>query len=116
MWDGVYTTAQAERGKAAYRIHCQLCHASDLSGGSDGDDPAPALRHADFAQNRKDLYNLFSYIKASMPRDEPGSLDEHKVVDIVAYLLQQNSFPAGADELPPDPAALQRIATAKNPK
>jgi cytochrome c len=113
IWDGVYTTAQAERGKSIYMVHCQLCHADDLSGGSDGDDPAPALRHPDFAKNRKNLYNLYAYIKTSMPRDEPGRLDENAAIDVVAYLLRQNSLPAGAEDLKPDPEALKRILTEK---
>ena len=54
-----------------------------------------------------------AYIKTSMPRDEPGSLDDHKAIDVVAYLLQRNALPAGAEELPPDPEMLQRILTVK---
>ncbi len=114
IWDGVYTAGQAERGKAGYEIHCQTCHARDLSGGSDGDDPAPALIQKDFARNRKDLNNLYTYIRASMPRDEPGKLDGPTAIDIVAYLLQRNSFPPGSAELPADSETLRQISTRRN--
>ena len=32
VWDGVYSEAQAERGRTAYARHCASCHAADLSG------------------------------------------------------------------------------------
>jgi cytochrome c len=113
IWDGVYTTGQAERGKAAYALHCQLCHGDELNGGSDGCDPAPALRRAGFAENRKDLNNLYDYVKSYMPRDEPGSLEGRTVIDVIAFLLQQNSIPPGTEELPVDPAVLKRITTVR---
>ena len=113
VWDGVYTAAQAERGKAGYEIHCQTCHGRDLSGGSDGDDPAPALIQKNFGENRKDLNNLYTYIRTSMPRDEAGTLESQAAIDIVAYLLARNSFPPGSAELPADPDALQQISTRR---
>jgi hypothetical protein len=30
-----------------------------------------------------------------MPEDAPGSLPENEVLDIVAYVIQTNGFPAG---------------------
>jgi broad specificity phosphatase PhoE len=32
VWDGVYTEAQAERGKAAYTQSCVFCHGPELAG------------------------------------------------------------------------------------
>ena len=32
VWNGVYTTAQADRGKAVYIKHCSRCHGDDLGG------------------------------------------------------------------------------------
>jgi hypothetical protein len=48
------------------------------------------------------LNSLFSNIKKTMPRNNPGILKDEMYVDIVSYILQQNSFPAGQDELLPD--------------
>ncbi|HEX7501494.1 MAG TPA: c-type cytochrome, partial [Polyangia bacterium] len=32
-WDGGFTAAQADRGRAAYRESCAQCHGQDLAGG-----------------------------------------------------------------------------------
>ena len=32
VWDGVYTTAQAARGEAAYAQNCGFCHGANLAG------------------------------------------------------------------------------------
>ena len=42
VWDGVFSTAQAERGAAAYKTACSECHGNDLA----GDGFAPALSGA----------------------------------------------------------------------
>jgi mono/diheme cytochrome c family protein len=107
--DGVYSAAQAERGKMNYAIYCRPCHSADLSGGSHGDDVAPALRVDNFAVNRGDLGNLYSYIRTSMPRDEPGTLSAVMAADILAYVLAENGFPAGPRDLPADPQVLKGI-------
>jgi len=107
--DGVYSSAQAERGKANYSVYCRACHSEDLSGGSDGGDPAPALRTSDFGLKRRDLGNLYGYIRKAMPRDDPGSLTSTMTADIVAYLLQANGFPPGESELPAGQDALSQI-------
>src|SRR3989442_11542875 len=31
VWDGVYTVAQAERGRIVYERHCNSCHGDDLA-------------------------------------------------------------------------------------
>jgi hypothetical protein len=48
-----------------------------------------------------------------MPGDAPGSLTPQVNADIVAYMLQVNRFPAGTEELKPDPAAMKGMAIAK---
>jgi hypothetical protein len=45
VWDGVYTSEQANRGEETYDARCTGCHRDDLSGGGDG---AAVLRGADF--------------------------------------------------------------------
>ena len=32
VWDGVYSEAQADRGKSIYEQNCAFCHLSDLTG------------------------------------------------------------------------------------
>src|SRR5262245_17976750 len=95
VWDGVYSEAQAQRGGIAYRAACSGCHRGDLSGQNG------VLIGTTFMNRwREDnLNSLFSNIKKTMPRNNPGILKDDMYVDIVSYILQQNSFPAGNDEL-----------------
>ena len=96
---GVYTAAQADRGKAGFQNLCVSCHNVASQSG------APwALRWA--GRPVSDLYGL---IKESMPVEEPQSIPPAVKVLIVAYLLKLNGMPAGSDELPGDLEALKRI-------
>ena len=103
VWDGVYTAAQADRGQSIYDRSCMGCHGEDLTKSGN------VLRGAKFINEwREDsLKSLFATIKVSMPRNAPQSLSDAEYVDIVAYLLQANSFPAAGQELTLD--ALDRI-------
>ena len=47
-----------------------------------------------------------------MPKDVPGSLDERAYVDVVAYILQSNGYPAGDEALTADRSVLQSIRIA----
>jgi mono/diheme cytochrome c family protein len=94
--DGIYTSAQADRGKAVVEAHCVNCHRSDL-GGLEG----PALVGPSFllTWEGRDLDALFERIRDTMPADAIGSISDAEKLDSVAYLLQQNGFPAGTSEL-----------------
>src|SRR5215475_8514562 len=71
VWDGVFSEAQAQRGRTSYNKSCSGCHRPDL-GGFEG-----VLRGQKFMDHwREDsLDSLFSNISRSMPRSDPGSLD-----------------------------------------
>jgi S-disulfanyl-L-cysteine oxidoreductase SoxD len=111
IWDGVYSTAQAERGKTAFETSCINCHNRDLAGSVRG----PALRGDKFMLNWQDgsINNLFSKIRFSMPATYPDSVSDEVKLDIVAYLLQANGFPAGSEELKIDADRLEAIQIVK---
>lgn len=94
--DGVYTEAQATRGAASYNTACANCHRADLTGNN-----GPALRDQRFARQfaGKDLKTFFTKTATTMPRNAPASLGDAVYLDIVAYVLKENGFPAGAHEL-----------------
>jgi len=115
VWDGVYTTSQASRGKAIYTASCQMCHGENLGGGFDAAVQVPALKREDFGLIRRDLNNLYGFVLDSMPRNEPGNLSAGNAVDVIAYILQQNGFPAGGTDLVPDPSVLEAILIVKKP-
>lgn len=98
---GVYSVDQGKRGKAHYDAFCAPCHVGDLSGTLAADTGAPPLRGAPFmtSMEQKGVAAVFDYIKATMPADDPSSLEDDEYVDILAYLIQANGFPAGAREL-----------------
>jgi cytochrome c5 len=98
VWDGVYTTAQSQRGESAYTEHCVSCHKADLTG-IEG-----AMKGDFFMERRREdtLETLFLDMKATMPRRRPGSLPDQTYVDIISYLLQNNEMPAGDAELKPE--------------
>jgi mono/diheme cytochrome c family protein len=105
--DGVYSEAQASRGKAAYEAQCAFCHQSDLR----GQGFAPGLIEDAFASRWQDgnLGDLLTIVKATMPQDKPASLTDDEYAAIVAYLLQANRYPAGPQELHFDAAALKSV-------
>jgi quinoprotein glucose dehydrogenase len=110
-WDGIYSEAQAARGKIVYEAQCAFCHQSDLR----GQGFAPALIEDAFTARWQDgnLGDLFTIVKVTMPQDNPASLTDDENTSIVAYLLQANRFPAGQQELRPDPAALKEVVFKK---
>ena len=97
--DGVYTTAQARRGASLYSQYCGYCHGSDLLGLISS---PPPLRGREFVSNWTDLRvgDLFERIRISMPQDAPGTLPRQQNADILAFIFQENGYPAGERELP----------------
>jgi len=107
VWDGVYTQAQADRGKSTYGKECASCHGAALNGSG----AVPPLAGPDFKGNwnGQTADDLFEKMQTSMPADQPGRLSREQNADILAFLFASNGFPAGQNELPTDAAALARI-------
>ena len=116
VWDGVYSDAQAARGRTAYQQHCAECHGASLEGGE-----AVALKGDRFNLSWKEstVDKLFKQISTNMPMSEDGSLAgtlaRGTYVDLVALVLQNNGFPAGSAELTPESAAGVAIVAKSGP-
>jgi mono/diheme cytochrome c family protein len=97
--EGIFTDAQAKRGKQAYDENCASCHRADLTGFS-----APPLKGDLFMDRWREfkLDVLYTLIKNTMPNGAPGTLAEPQYLDIVSYILQTNELPAGKTELSTD--------------
>jgi mono/diheme cytochrome c family protein len=95
--DGVYTAAQATRGRAVYDEKCVGCHANRMWG-------------QDWPE--KSVFDVYDVVKNFMPEDAPGSLPAAQTRDVVAYILQNNKLPAGGVELPEAEAELKQIRLA----
>jgi cytochrome c len=117
VWDGVYTEAQAVRGERQYGRSCEQCHGVNMSGDPVEEIPSLVLDSFMTDWNGKSVKDLFDTVKRSMPKDKPGSLGTGAYVDVVAYLLQANKFPAGTTELSRVPERLEPIVIerSKNP-
>lgn len=102
---GLYSQPQAERGQQTYGQQCAPCHGPDLMGSND----APSLSGPDFVGYWKDqtVADLFDVIATTMPSNNPGTLTPAQAAELVAFILQTNSYPAGDKELEQDPAALK---------
>ncbi len=105
--DGVYSAEQAKRGQSVYREECAKCHAENLTGG----DGSPELAGPEFRARwtGKTVGQLFELLRKTMPTDDPGHLAIRQYVDLTAYLLQANEFPAGQKDLDRDIAAMNEI-------
>jgi hypothetical protein len=100
VWDGVFTAAQAERGRDFYAEHCGSCHGASLEGGE-----YRALKGERFwvSWQETTVDELLGQISANMPFSDDGSLKgtlgDGTYADIVAHILEGNGFPAGQREL-----------------
>lgn len=91
-----YTEPQARRGQRAFRQVCSDCHyTSEFKG--------PVFTDVWARRTARDLYRE---LRRTMPDDNPGGLPRQTYVDVMAYILELNGYPAGSDELPPDDEVL----------
>ena len=90
--DGVYTAAQAARGRGVFESVCSECHEP-----SDWTDTAFLDRW-----NEDSVFRFWYYIFERMPHGEPMTLSRVQVTDAVAYIFQLNGLPTGAVELGTD--------------
>ena len=107
VWDAVYNEEQAKRGQAVFLEECSNCHGRDLEGA----DMTPPLTGAAFMSNWDGLTvgDLSERIRISMPLNRPGTLPRQQNVDVIAYILRFNQFPAGKEELPREVQLLKQI-------
>jgi len=105
--DTVFTTNQAETGRAVYERACADCHASNL----EGDLEASALIGPNFENAWGDavIEELLEVIVDTMPEDAPGSLSDGQYTAIVAYIIQRNGGSLGTGRVV-DPAGARVAA------
>ena len=112
IWSGVYSEAQAARGKEAFEQNCAKCHGGQLQ----GMDEIPPLSGGHFMANweTQSVADLVQRIHNTMPMNNPGALSTARSTDVVAYLLSQNKIPAGAADLPGEASMLSQIRIDTN--
>ena len=116
VWYGVFTDAQAERGRVSFSAHCSSCHGADLRGAE-----SKALRDERFWTDWKEttVDYLLGQISKNMPFSDDGSLagslPAGTYADIVAHILKTNGFPSGKEELNEASSAGVPIVTREGP-
>lgn len=102
--EGIFTDAQAGRGRSTFDEACSDCHTnSEFRGGA-------------FQRNwgRRTVYSFYRTVRSTMPDDNPGGLDEQVYLDVVSYILRMNGHAPGSSELAADsPMRQVRIAPAQ---
>ena len=97
---GVYTEAQAEKGEEIYYGMCVSCHPKGTYAG-------------DVVQERTGTAGrcriCATGFRTRCPRTIPGTLTPEQVVQVMAYILQQNKMPAGSGAMPPTETLLGTI-------
>lgn len=125
--DGVYTTAQAARGREHYRKRCVLCHLDNGQGQAavpvipgeslerEGDAEAPAIAGEAFKKKwgGRNAWELFGVLSATMPPGGVGTLTRQDYADVLAFIFELNKFPAGSSELTPAREALEPISIGR---
>jgi mono/diheme cytochrome c family protein len=97
---GVYTLDGAAAGKDLYAGLCSSCHTT-----------ANLHNSPEFRKKwaGKTLSDLFNYMRATMPKNDPGSLADEDYAIILAYMLQMNRMPPGKTYLSTDTLELRKI-------
>jgi cytochrome c5 len=112
IYAGVFSPAQAARGKQAFEANCARCHRANLEGTERG----PALKGENFWAHweNETLATLFVKVRDNMPPNFTGAeLDPQTKLDIVTHILTTNEFPSGRGELKPDRDALDELQIVK---
>src|ERR687891_144834 len=80
IWAGIYTSAQADRGRMVVERHCGECHHDDLSGGE-----GPALVGPTFMLKWEthSVERLFHKIRDTMPRVGDTDVTDQQKLDSV---------------------------------
>ena len=101
---GIYAKEQADRGKETYDKICSACHTFKPSEKSKDN---PDLGGDAFLTkwDKKTVHELATVIYTTMPNDGSAVITEEQTADVVAFILQQNNFPAGAQPFKWDASA-----------
>ena len=113
IWQGIYTDDQVTRGASTYQTECASCHREDLT----GQDMSPSLVGIGFSfkWEGRNLQELYASMRYGMPQSAPGSLSNSAYVDLTAFLLSRNGYPAGNAELSADENELAKIEISRQP-
>ncbi|MFT7687319.1 MAG: mono/diheme cytochrome c family protein [Candidatus Azotimanducaceae bacterium] len=85
--EGVFTKQQAKSGKRLYKKHCSSCHEGNY------------FKSVLLTWKGEALTELYGIITSEMPENDPGALAGDQYIEILAYILSSNKYPAGETRL-----------------
>ena len=96
--DGVYSKAQASRGRNAYQRLCRTCHETKEF-------------EAGYMEtwSGRTAFDLFDMLRTTMPEEAPGIGGSEGYTDIVAYMFRLSELPPGEEDMKSDEEALKLI-------
>ena len=120
--EGYYTKAQAKRGEAYFYGSCAVCHTADPNSPNGNVDGSLRMGMLAGKNHSRSLFvgdrwltgasgiaarpqkwdtvaDLYSKITSTQPANDMGGLSMQEYLDIIAYIVQQNGFPAGKQAL-----------------
>jgi cytochrome c len=114
-----FTREQAEYGAWVFRRQCVRCHGADGQGKDDawrglrapeliGRGVLPAEPRAYQQIRRREFRtaeDVFWFVSASMPADQPASLEPEEYWSVIAYILRSNGQQADGNPLSEETAA-----------
>jgi mono/diheme cytochrome c family protein len=102
--DGVFTSAQAERGARVFESICTNCHeiAEFTAAGAYLEDV-----------EGEPLWETFEFVSSEMPEDDPGSLRPAEYAAVLAYIFSIYGLPSGDAELAVDRESLEAITIVR---
>jgi mono/diheme cytochrome c family protein len=104
----LYSAAQANAGGQIFAQQCATCHGANMEGVA-----GPALRGTPFHQLAQaqalNAQSLLTVVSQTMPQDNPATLAPAQYAALVAYILQQNGYPAGSTDLSADTPQLKDL-------
>jgi len=102
--DGVYTPEQAAKGVDVHAKYCAKCHQQSYYEGSFLD-----------AWYGAPMSMLYEVIRMKMPEDRPGALKPREYAALLAWVLERNGYPPGAEPLGEAAAELETVTIARRP-
>jgi mono/diheme cytochrome c family protein len=103
--DAVYTKAQADRASEQFAKMCAECHPFSAAAKKKPKDVLLGDEPFVKAWDGRPLGEMVTTIVMTMPNDGSGVVSEAESLDLVAFILQQNGYPAGSQPLTKESAA-----------
>ncbi len=113
--DGIYSKAQADAAKAQFDKLCASCHAFTVAEKKKPEDLPLGDEPFIKAWEGKPVMELASLIEFTMPNDGSAIVTGEEALNLVAYILQRNGYPAGDAPLTKDRATATLVRPKKQP-